>query len=130
MSAPLLAASTSLPPYTSWREDPPSAASSSTTTYAGQAQLPPLPVPKLEDTLRKLKTSGRAVARDASEAAIFEAHVDAFASDEIGRALQKRLQVKADQTCAAAVGPSNPLPDLSTGGPATGWLTTGTGWPT
>lgn len=103
MSPSSLAASIDLPTYQDWRHDPPSAAGPSSQTYGGQAQLPPLPVPPLESTLKKLRASGRAIARDASEAAIFEGHVDKFEQDELAQTLQKRLQVKAEQSY---VGPS------------------------
>ena len=63
-------------------------------TYAEQASLPTLPVPALQSTLQKLKTSLKPLAKNAEEYNAALKKIDAFAAGE-GPTLQRRLEARA-----------------------------------
>jgi carnitine O-acetyltransferase len=64
------------------------------TTYAHQDSLPTLPVPTLQGTLQKLKTSLEPLAKSEDEYHVTLKKVDAFAVGP-GPALQKRLEARS-----------------------------------
>ena len=66
-------------------------------TFAAQARLPKLPVPELEQSLRKLKDSLKPIAHHAEEYDAAVAKVDDFARG-LGPKLQERLVKRRDET--------------------------------
>jgi len=66
-------------------------------TYAAQARLPKLPVPELEQTLRKLKDSLKPIAHHKEEYDAAVAKVDDFARG-LGPKLHARLLRRRDKT--------------------------------
>ena len=66
-------------------------------TFAAQARLPKLPVPELEQTLRKLKDSLKPIAHHAEEYDAAVAKVDDFAKG-LGPRLHERLLKRREET--------------------------------
>ncbi|KAF8159566.1 carnitine acetyl transferase [Crassisporium funariophilum] len=78
-----------------WKSAAPEALSG-TLTYAGQTSLPRLPVPKLQDTLSRLKESLKPIAWSHSEYATIVDKIDKFAINQ-GPELQARLLKRASE---------------------------------
>jgi hypothetical protein len=72
-------------------------ASPGQSTYGHQGALPRLPVPKLDDTVSRLKESLRPLARGKDELTTAENKVDALASG-LGQELQRRLLKRQSET--------------------------------
>jgi len=66
-------------------------------TFAAQARLPKLPVPELEQTLRRLKDSLKPISHHPEEYDAAVAKVDDFAKG-LGPKLHKRLLKRRDET--------------------------------
>ena len=66
-------------------------------TFAAQAELPKLPVPELEQTLRKLKESLKPIAHSAAEYDVAVSKVDNFAQG-LAPKLHERLMKRHDET--------------------------------
>jgi carnitine O-acetyltransferase len=66
-------------------------------TFAAQARLPKLPVPELEQSLKKLKASLKPIAHSAEEYDAATAEVDNFAKG-LGPKLQERLLKRHDES--------------------------------
>lgn len=67
-----------------------------TTSFSGQALLQKLPVPELNSTLSKLKTSLKALAWDEGEYHASERKIDEFAAG-LGPELQRRLEQRREE---------------------------------
>ncbi len=88
--------STLSPRPANWKSQAP-APLPGTTTFAGQATLPKLPVPELSDTLAKLKDSLKPIAWSDKEFNEAVAKIDEF-GEGLGKELQARLLKRRDET--------------------------------
>ncbi|GAA6021226.1 hypothetical protein JCM10207_002580 [Rhodosporidiobolus poonsookiae] len=91
MSAPL-----STPAWHTWRINPPSATPQTSTMLKNQ-QLPRLPVPDLDSTLDRLRTSCTPLAKDHQQLAALDDKLARFRKEgSVGRKLHKQLQQRRD----------------------------------
>ena len=94
-------ASSQTPAWASWRLNPPSAAPEAPTTYGGQSKLPRLPVPKLADTVAKLRKGVPAVSRGQDETQAFLRKLQEFEQSSLAAKLQERLEARAAESSVA-----------------------------
>ncbi|KAJ8094509.1 hypothetical protein PM082_010943 [Marasmius tenuissimus] len=90
-STPIRHASLNASRPENWKAAAPLALDPNGVTYKHQSSLPKLPVPELQDTLRKLKESLQPIAWDEHEWKEVERKVDQFAETQ-GPVLQERLK--------------------------------------
>lgn len=88
-------ATTVMPPPPNWKAKAP--LSLPGPTFAAQAKLPKLPVPELEQSLKKLKESLKPIAHSAQEYEAVTAKVDDFAKG-LAPKLHERLAKRHDET--------------------------------
>ncbi|KIK61686.1 hypothetical protein GYMLUDRAFT_166051 [Collybiopsis luxurians FD-317 M1] len=83
---------------THWKASAPSPLPGSA-TFAAQSTLPKLPVPRLEDTLARLKETLKPIAHNDDEYRTVVAKIDSFGAEKgLGQELQKRLLSHHAQT--------------------------------
>lgn len=88
-------AATMMPPPPNWKAKAP--LSLPGPTFAAQAKLPKLPVPELEQSLKKLKESLKPIAHSAEEYEAAVTKVDDFAKG-LAPKLHERLSKRRDET--------------------------------
>ncbi|KAK4047181.1 hypothetical protein OIO90_006290 [Microbotryomycetes sp. JL221] len=85
------------PSWHDWRLNPPTSTPESSTMLVNQPQIPKLPVPKLEDTLKRLSDSIEPLAESDEELNRTKQKLQDFVKQGgIGHELQKRLEARRD----------------------------------